>query len=152
MKKLLLVVPLLLFFLLIFGQIAFAQPIPVPQNDPNAININLQPQGVPQAPSIQIEQIISWVISLLIGIGVLIAFIFLLLGAIQWIMSGGDKQKLETARGHLVAAIVGLIILLLAIVIFNFIGKLLNIGNLTNFSIPTITGDAGTNTWNKANQ
>lgn len=51
-----------------------------------------------------------------------LAIIFLLLGGIQWIMSGGDKEKIQKARGRLTYSIVGLIIVLLSFFIVNLVG------------------------------
>lgn len=46
---------------------------------------------------------------ILIGAG-LIAFVYLLLGGIQWITSGGDKAGVDAARQKILAAVIGLII------------------------------------------
>jgi hypothetical protein len=59
-------------------------------------------------------------------IGVIIFFFVLLIGAIQWMSSGGDKAGLEQARGKVVSGLVGIIILfsLYAIIVLvsNFFG------------------------------
>lgn len=44
-------------------------------------------------------------------IGVIIFFFVMLMGAIQWIASGGDKAAVEAARGKIINAVVGIIIL-----------------------------------------
>lgn len=44
-------------------------------------------------------------------IGIVIFLFFMVLGAIQWIISGGDKAALEGAKGKITNAIVGIIIL-----------------------------------------
>jgi hypothetical protein len=43
--------------------------------------------------------------------GTIIFFFVLILGAIQWIAAGGDKQALEGARSKITNAIIGIIIL-----------------------------------------
>lgn len=43
--------------------------------------------------------------------GAVIFFFVMLWGAIQWITSGGDKAKVEMARGKLTSAVIGLVIL-----------------------------------------
>jgi ABC-type dipeptide/oligopeptide/nickel transport system permease subunit len=56
----------------------------------------------------------TWVSSLMRVVmlaGVLVAFVFLILGAIEWITSGGDKGKVESARGKITNAVIGLIVL-----------------------------------------
>ena len=58
------------------------------------------------------QKFIPNLIGLAFIVGVLIFFFVLLMAAIQWITSGGDKGSVETARGKLTSAIVGLIILL----------------------------------------
>jgi hypothetical protein len=41
-----------------------------------------------------------------------IFFFYLLYGGIRWIMAGGDKSNLESARSHVTNAVVGLFIIL----------------------------------------
>jgi len=45
----------------------------------------------------------------------LAALIFLLLGAFSWITSGGNKENVEKAREKIVAAIVGIILVILVV-------------------------------------
>lgn len=86
--------------------------------------------------------IIGRVVALLLLAAVLVALIFLVVGGIRWITSGGDKTKLDSARSHIVAAIVGLVIALLAYLIINVILQAfgLNAGGISNFNLPSITG------------
>jgi len=44
-------------------------------------------------------------------IGIVIFLFFMVLGAIQWIISGGDKAALEGAKGKITNAIIGIVIL-----------------------------------------
>ncbi len=59
-------------------------------------------------------------------IGVVIFVAIIIVGAIQWIISGGDKGGIESAKGKITNAVVGIIILfaLFAIitVVENFFG------------------------------
>ena len=48
-------------------------------------------------------------------------------GAILWITSGGDKNKVEEARNKISTAIIGLIILATTIAIFNLVANFLGI-------------------------
>jgi succinate dehydrogenase/fumarate reductase cytochrome b subunit len=57
------------------------------------------------------KSFIPGLIGLAFVAGVIIFFFMLILGAIQWISSGGDKQALEGARGRVTNAIIGLVIL-----------------------------------------
>ena len=68
---------------------------------------------IPKPPAFKIESIGKLISSgiqfILIGAG-LIAFVYLLLGGIQWITSGGDKAGVDAARQKILAAVIGLII------------------------------------------
>jgi len=44
-------------------------------------------------------------------VGAVIFLFMLLLGAIQWISSGGDKANVEAARSRLTTALIGLVLL-----------------------------------------
>lgn len=50
-------------------------------------------------------------VALAIVIGVVTFLFVMLLGAVQWIVSGGDKATLESARGKITSALVGVVVL-----------------------------------------
>ncbi len=84
-----------------------------------------------------LRRLLPSLVSLGLIAGSLIFFFMILFGAIQWITSGGDKGAIESARGRIVNAIIGIVILfgLFAIVrvIETFFGTsilTLDIGNL----------------------
>jgi hypothetical protein len=56
------------------------------------------------------------------------------LGAIGWISAGGDKAKLEQARSKLSNALIGIIIVFMALVLLSAIGALLGI-NILNLGL-----------------
>ena len=66
-------------------------------------------------------------VTLFLVAGSLLFFFFLITGAITWITSGGDKEKLNTARTRLSNAIVGFIILLASFAIVALIEKFFRI-------------------------
>ncbi len=55
-------------------------------------------------------EIISNLVALILIISALAFFIMLVIGGVQWIVSGGDKAGTEQARGRITAALIGLII------------------------------------------
>lgn len=123
---------------LTYAPFAFAQnPIaatPVP--------VGLCPTGSVFAPlcnlgSSNFGKIIGNLIIAILIIAVIIALFFLIYGGIKWILSGGDKTAVEAARQHIVAAIVGLCITLLAFFILNVIMGLFGL-TLTEFKLPTV--------------
>jgi hypothetical protein len=77
-------------------------------------------------------------INILLVIAILLAVVYLLWGGIKWIMSGGDKQQLQTAREHVVAAIIGLVIVFLVYFLLNFILSTFGITTGGVFSLPTV--------------
>lgn len=78
------------------------------------------------------------IIVLFIG-AALVALFFLIWGGIKWIMSGGDKGKVETARSTIIAALIGLVITFLAFFLLSFILSIfgLSINNLVIPNLPT---------------
>ena len=70
-------------------------------------------------------------ISLVLIIGVVIFTFVLVLGAISWISSGGDKAQVESARGKVTTAIIGLVLLFSAWAIINLIELFFGINILT---------------------
>ncbi len=99
------------------------------------------PAGYAGSTSVDISKIPSFILTLLLVVGVVIALAFLVYGGIKWILSGGDKAGVDAARKHIVAAIIGLVIVITAFVIVNIVFQLVGIPNpLTgNFCIPSLT-------------
>lgn len=101
--------------------------------------------GCPAAPfdvlcfdETSVPGIIGAAITFIFVIAVIIALFYLLLGAVKWIFSGGDKAAVEGARGTITAAIVGLVIVFLVFLVFTILLRFfgLSIANITN--IPQI--------------
>jgi len=85
--------------------------------------------SVKQPTNIKINDLgslISAVVGTMLIIAALLAFLYLIMGGISWITSGGDKANLETARNKITHAIVGLIIVgaawAIMILVQNFLG------------------------------
>ena len=57
------------------------------------------------------QKLIPNLVGLAFAIGALVFFFIMIIGAIQWITSGGDKTALEGARGKIANALVGVVIL-----------------------------------------
>jgi len=84
---------------------------------------------IPQPTGVRITdvgQLISALVGTLLILAALLAFVFLILGGLQWITSGGDKAAMETARNKITHAIVGLIIVgaawAIMMLVQNFLG------------------------------
>lgn len=66
--------------------------------------------GKPIIQILTLGKLISALVGTMLIISALLAFLFLVLGGIAWITSGGDKAGMEAARNKITHAIVGLII------------------------------------------
>lgn len=78
-------------------------------------------------------------IQLLIFTAVIVVIFILVWSGIQWITSGGDKQKLQAARSRLTYAIIGIIIIFLSFFIVSIVGIFFNVplsGNTPNSPAP----------------
>lgn len=68
-----------------------------------------------------IGQTIRNIVVFMIIIAVLVALIYLLYGGIKWITSRGEKTEVEAARNHIMAAVIGLIVVFLAVFILSVV-------------------------------
>lgn len=66
-----------------------------------------------------------------------IFFIWLLLGGIQWMLSGGDKVKTEAARNQITAALIGLVVVFSAWAIAQLLQQLFGV-NILNLQVTPI--------------
>ncbi len=90
-------------------------------------------------PDVEIGNVISAIVGILLLVSAILAFLYLILGGIQWITSGGDKSAMETARNKITSAIVGLIIVAASWAVMLLIGQFIGFDILKgNVPIPTI--------------
>ncbi len=82
---------------------------------------------------------VSTLITLFFIGGVIVFVIMLILSAIQWITSGGDKAKATAARERMMNAIIGIIILFSVYAIIQVIGIVFDVDllmiNVDNLNI-----------------
>lgn len=88
-----------------------------------------------------LQTLIPVAISWCFIIGTVIFFFMLLFGGIQWISSGGDKGKIEGAKGKISSAIIGLIVLFAVFVIIQLVGLFFKV-NLLQLNLPTISNSS----------
>lgn len=74
-----------------------------------------------------VGQLISAAVGTVLIIASLLAFLYLILGGIKWITSGGDKAGMEEARNKITHAIVGLIIVGAAWAIMSLVQNFLGV-------------------------
>lgn len=96
----------------------------------NTINA---PSGIPEGGLTVVTTVFRNSYTILLIIVIILSLIFIVLGAIQWITSGGDKTKLQAARGKITWAVGGMIISFISFFIVTMIGYFFNV-NLLSFS------------------
>lgn len=84
-----------------------------------------------------IGQTVRNVIVFFVILAVVIALMYLLYGGVKWITSKGEKAEVESARNHIMAAIVGLIVVLLAVFIISIVLTAFGL-NFSNLVLPNI--------------
>ena len=87
---------------------------------------------------ITVPGIVSAVVKLILVLAALVSFIFLVLGGIRWITSGGDKEGTAKAQGTITAALIGLVIVFAAWAIIRLLQTFFGIGPIFEFTVPVI--------------
>ena len=67
------------------------------------------------------QKLIPAIIGLGFVIGVIVFVFMMIIGAIQWISSGGDKASVEAAKSRVMNAIIGLIVLFVVFALIKLI-------------------------------
>ncbi len=82
-----------------------------------------------------IGDLIAKGITFAIILAALITFLYLVWAGIEWLTSGGDKEKYESARNRITAAVIGLAIVIAAYAIMQLIAHFFGI-DLGNLQVP----------------
>lgn len=83
-------------------------------------------------------KVVGTLIQLIFAIAVIVALFYLIWGGFKWLTSGGDKQAVTSAREHIVAAIIGLVIIFLSYFILNILLGFFGVGSLNEITLPKI--------------
>ncbi len=92
---------------LVFGQQGDEELNVLPPN-------NLLPRVTP-------GNLLQGVIRLILIAAFVVAFIILLVGGVRWILAGGDKTGVESARNMVTGALIGLVVVLAAFAIIRLV-------------------------------
>jgi hypothetical protein len=85
--------------------------------------------------------LVNGVLSFVMVIAALLVFMYLIWGGIEWITSGGDKGKTESARNKITSAVIGLIVVAASYAILTLALNFLGFSNLNEvFQTRTIQG------------
>lgn len=82
-----------------------------------------------------LEKVISNVLVVLTIVAGLTFVIYFLIGGLTWITAGGQKDKVETAKGYMTSGVIGLIIVVLSYAIVWIVGKALGLDILNPATI-----------------
>lgn len=105
-------------------------PHPGPQEDPIS-NPSLREEVREMTGLGFFQEFVPNLIGLAFVIGIIVFFFILLMGAIQWMSSGSDKASLESARGKILNALIGIVILLSVFAFLKVIEDFFGINILT---------------------
>jgi hypothetical protein len=94
---------------------------------PGTLNPDIDPTKIPQLG-----------FSLLLYLAGALAIGYLMYGGIKWITSRGDKVAVESARRHIVAAVIGLVVVISAFFILQVVFRILGVQNPLNNGLPTL--------------
>ena len=89
----------------------------------------LKAPGGSLAANTKVETIPQYVVNLMFLIAAFLAVAYLMYGGIKWITSRGDKTAVESARKHIVAAVIGLVIVAGSFFALNVVFRLLGADN-----------------------
>lgn len=80
--------------------------------------------------------LIGQILVIIIILASILLFIYLVIGGLQWLTSGGDKMAAQAARDRITAALTGLIIVLAAFALVRILEAAFNIRVLSGITVP----------------
>ena len=85
-----------------------------------------------------LSSIINFVIITLLTAAVILCLFFLIWGGIKWVLSGGDKGKVDAARQTIIASLIGLAVAFASYFLLNIVTNVFLGHPLTGFNLPTL--------------
>ena len=92
--------------------------------------------------SFDIVDLIPAFLQIVLIIAAVVCLLFLLIGGIKWITSGGDKAQLESARGTVTGALVGLFIVFVSWALIKLVGGFFGVNIGADFTLPSVVPEA----------
>jgi len=74
------------------------------------------------------DAVLTFIIRLFFIVAGIVALIYLLMGALGWITSGGNKENVDKAREKIQAALIGVILLFIVLAIVGVVENMLGLG------------------------
>lgn len=102
------------------------------------------PQGIREIDNI--IEVIQAAIRFILLVAFVLAFIFLIIGGIRWIVAGGDEKGVAGARGMITAALIGLVIVLVSFALIRLVEEFFGVVIISDtVSVPTVGSGTGGN-------
>lgn len=94
-------------------------------------------------PAAPISSLFTVIIRVVITVAALLTLMYMLWGGLDWVTSGGEKEKIVKAQQKITYAVIGIIFIVLSFSIFGVVaGNILGIVDLTGggftFKVPTL--------------
>jgi hypothetical protein len=86
---------------------------------------------------LKVQNWITFIGGFLILVGVIGFFIMLLVGGVQWILAGGDKEGVEKARRRITQGAIGVVVLLSTFAIIYLVSAIFNL-DLRVLKVPSL--------------
>jgi len=86
---------------------------------------------------ITFEALISSAVNLVLIVASILFVFNFLIGGIKFMLSGGNKEKLDSAKRQLMNAILGIIIIFSSWAVLGFVGEFFGV-DFSTFQIPTL--------------
>lgn len=91
--------------------------------------------------NIDILVILQAIVKVILLVAFVLSFIFLLIGGIKWITSGGDEKGVASARNTITAALIGLVVVLMAFALIKLVETFFGVTIISGaVCIPTASG------------
>lgn len=87
------------------------------------------PSTAPKGFASSLPQYITFILTTVMVIAILLVLFQIVAAGVQWITSGGDKGKTDGARQRIVAAVIGIIILSSTYALAQFLVYILGLGS-----------------------
>lgn len=89
--------------------------------------------------TVSIAGVVGPLVNLIFVVAIIAALLFLVWGGFKWLTSGGDKQAVGAARDHIIAAIIGLVVIFLSYFILQIVVQFFIPGfSFSGFDLPKI--------------
>lgn len=121
-----------LFLVVSHKEVFAAQPV-------NLCATGVGATGIAALCDVTVGGLVSSGLNIVLFVAFVAALIYLIIGGIRWIMSGGDKEGAGKAKGTVTAALIGLAIVLGSWILINIIFTFFGIsGGLKGLQVPTL--------------